>query len=104
MNTALIVAALLAGWCGTPYPRRFPFPWPFPEPFPKPNPPRPELVPNPVISNILGAVGGLIAYGVLTIAFKDQLTLTNVLVSGFLGGRFINDLGGLLFKPQATKK
>ena len=53
----------LAGWCGTPWRRRWPWPWP-PGPDPDPRGPHPEPwgpSPDPwIIIKVLGIVGGIV--------------------------------------------
>src|SRR5688572_29777227 len=47
----------LAGWCGTPWRRRWPWPWPGPGPDPDPRGPSPDPW---LIIKIIGVVGGII--------------------------------------------
>jgi hypothetical protein len=99
------ILAALAGWCPTGWPRwvprrpRWPWWWPVP-PIPDPPGPRPEEGPRPepwqegphpepwepIVSGILGAVGGIAAWAILGGRFGGDGGLIPVAVIGFLGG------------------
>ncbi len=89
MAASYFIVALIAGWCGTPYPKRWRFPWPFP-PIPGPGP---DPI-CPVCGSILGAMGGVIIHGIVAWLFPNEINVTSALVSGFIGGRLLNDLAG----------
>ena len=51
----------LAGWCGTPWRRRWPWPWPGPGPEPDPGPDPRGPSPDPwIVVKVIGVVGGII--------------------------------------------
>jgi hypothetical protein len=99
------ILAAIAGWCPTGWPRWVPWrgwPWwwpipPIPDPDPGPRPeegarpepwlerPHPEPW-EPIVSGILGAIGGMGAWAVLGDRFGGDGGLTSVAVIGFLGG------------------
>lgn len=84
MTSLTILLALLAGWCGTPYPRRWKLPYP---PFPFP----PEPAPCPVCGKVMGALGGLafnVGFYFLT---GIDLNIETTLIAGYIGGVFFND-------------
>lgn len=85
MNAITIILALIAGWCGTPYPHRWRFPYPFPEPLP------PQPRPCYVCGNFLGAVGGVVATLTMTYVLGKDVSIEATLIAGYIGGRFTND-------------
>ena len=97
MTVTLTILAFIAGWCGTPYPRRWRFPWPWPPP-----PPEPDPI-CPVCGNILGAIGGIVLYAIISSVLPNEVGVVTSLVSGFVGGRFLNDIGGMV-NPTKMKR
>jgi predicted lipid-binding transport protein (Tim44 family) len=83
MNTQFLVLAAFVGWCGTPWPRRWPWPWP---------PPPPD--PNPWISKIIGVIGG-IAGGWALGSMGGAEGIVAVAIGAWAGSVFFNDLYGL---------
>lgn len=98
MNLALISTALLAGWCGTPYPGRFRFPLPWFDKIPG------DFLICPRCGRLLGALGGLFFYGAVALFMKEELNLTNVLIGGFMGGRLINEITAIFSNPSQNLK
>jgi hypothetical protein len=96
MTALTITLALLAGWCGTPYPRRWKFPFP-PIPFP------PEPDPCFVCGKILGALGGLAFNLGLHYLTSIEPNIETTLVGGYLGGIFLNDTAASLMDSFKTK-
>ena len=94
MTLSLALLALIAGWCGTPYPRRWRVPWPFP-PIPDPRPPGCS-----VCGNVLGAIGGIVLYAIVASVFPNEAGVVTSLVTGFVGGRFLNEIGGLVMPTK----
>lgn len=86
MNAAIYAVAMLAGWCGTPWPRRWPIPFPWP-PKPEPDPP-----PCPVCGNIISTLAGLGIVVLFAQVLDAELSIAGAGVVGFVGGRFVGDL------------
>ena len=92
MDTSLFVLGLLAGWCATPWPLRYPW-WRWashrqPEPA------------CPLCGNLICALGGLGAAAVLAALWPEQFNLTNTLLMGLLGGR----IAGALYAGFAPQR
>ncbi|GGD57813.1 hypothetical protein GCM10011514_22390 [Emticicia aquatilis] len=84
MTATIIILALLAGWCGTPYPRRWRFLYP---PIPKPDP---EVC--SVCGKVMGALGGLsLNLGLYYVGGLD-LSIETTLIAGYIGGILVNDI------------
>jgi len=84
MNPMQFVYWALVGWCGTPWPRKWPLP---------PNPDPEPWWRGPFIGIVGGIIGGY--------AFGAALGMDNMVVSSFgalAGGRVLNDLAGGLMK------
>lgn len=80
MELSLFVLGMLAGWCGTPWPIRFPW-WRWPPP-----PPTPEPV-CPLCGNIFATLGGLAGTAVLASLWPNEVHVSSVILVGALGGR-----------------
>lgn len=79
MEPITFVYWALVGWCGTPWPRRWPVPPPPPEPWWR--------------SALLGVIGGIIGGW----AFGSALGMDGMVASSFgalAGGRILNDIAG----------
>jgi hypothetical protein len=105
MNTALLIAWAIAGWCGTPFPRG-PW-WRFPPPPPPPDPFR------EIAFRLAGVAGGIAGGFLYNSAFPMQsLDAVNVAATAFgafLGGMLASDLAGLAMglgdpSPQPSVK
>lgn len=85
MEASLLVLGLIAGWCGTPAPIRFPW-WRWPRP------PRPEPV-CPACGNLFALLGGLAATAVLQGLWPNDAGVAATILIGAVGGR----LAGMLY-------
>jgi hypothetical protein len=86
----LYVMWVFAGWCGTPYPIRFP--WPPGPPPPGPDDPWPIIK---IISIIGGVIGGWMTQQVIGGESASLVTLTTM-AGAFFGGGFSGGLVGLI--------
>ena len=88
---ALYLMSALVGWCGTPWPRRWPRPkgWP---PVPKPDPP-----PCLVCNSFAGLIGGVVLAAVAMVVLNDH-SLAGVGIAAFAGGRIFSDLHAAMFE------
>ncbi len=85
--TAIYAAfSLLVGWCGTPWPIRWPIPIP-------PWPPEPDP-PCPVCGNVISALGGLVGGYLVTQLVPEQISLVSVSIGAFVVGRLAGDFYG----------
>jgi hypothetical protein len=82
MSVPLLIVSALVGWCGTPWPRRWPWPWP---------PPGPD--PDPWLTKVIGVVGGLIG-GFVVGQLADPGLLAAV-VGGWVGAVLLSEIYGL---------
>lgn len=82
MNAQLFVLAALVGWCGTPWPKRWPWPWP----------PPPD--PNPWMSKIIGVIGGVLGGWALG-AMSGAEGVVAVAIGAWVGSVLLNDIYGL---------
>jgi hypothetical protein len=90
MTPSVILWWLIVGWCGTPYPRKWPWP-------PPPDPVRPT--PDPWISKVAGLIGGFAGGWVTSLMFNaDLATAAGLLLTtagAWAGSVLVNDLYGL---------
>ncbi len=87
MNLIYAAVSLLVGWCGTPWPIRWPIPIP---PRPEPDPP------CPVCGNVVSALGGLIGGFLVTQLVPNEVSLVSVAIGSFVVARIAGDLYSLV--------
>lgn len=93
MTITYAVIALLVGWCGTPWPKRWPIPLP----------PPPDPWPCPVCGNVVSAVGGLVGGFLVTQVFPNEISLVSVSIGAFVLGRIAGDVFNAVTRKQVPK-
>ena len=92
MSLSLLIFWGVAGWCGTPWPRRWPLP--------PPPPPAPKWFINRIVGIVGGVVGGLLFNQAWPVQeFQGSLGLAVVAsgVGAFIGSLFLQDILGRFF-------
>jgi hypothetical protein len=93
MTVGLLVLWILVGWCGTPWPRRWPWP--------PPPPPDPWLL--KVVNIVGGVVGGWAFNLVWSLPAGDAVTgvaAAATALGAFVGSVILGDLYGLVMSRQ----
>lgn len=83
MNAQLFVLMALVGWCGTPWPRK----WPWPPP--------PD--PDPWMNKVIGVVGGILGGWAISAMVGDAGAngVITAAVGAWVGSNILNDIYGL---------
>lgn len=81
MDISLLAFWGLVGWCGTPWPRRWPFPWP----------PGPD--PDPWIAKVIGVAGGIL--GGLAFGQFTDTSLVIGAIGAWAGSTILSEIVGL---------
>lgn len=84
MDIAYAVLSLLVGWCGTPWPIRWPIPIP-------PWPPEPEPI-CPICGNVISSLGGLVGGVLVTQVFPSEISFVSVAIGAFVISRIAGDI------------
>ncbi|MDH5508661.1 MAG: hypothetical protein OEZ02_15675 [Anaerolineae bacterium] len=80
MSGPMLAVSLLVGWCGTPWPRRWPWPPPGPDP-------------DPWLTKVIGLVGGVVGGWVFNQYIDTSLVMAAV--GAWLGSVLLNEIVGL---------
>lgn len=91
MSTTLVLLWILVGWCGTPWPRR----WPWPPPPP----------PDPWMIKFVNVVGGVVGGWLFNRIWPAGEVVTGIAaaattVGAFVGAVVLGDLYGLFASQQ----
>lgn len=92
MSITFLIIGFLAGWCGTPWPKRWPIPWP---PVPKPDPP-----PCWICGNFASGIAGVFTAFLVMNFIPEEVDLATISITSFIGGRLGGDLYNAIKKQQ----
>lgn len=90
MNIALLVLWALVGWCGTPWPRRWPWP--------PPPPPDPWF--TKIVNVVGGVVGGWLYYQIWAAPEMTSIGAAATALGAIVGSIVFGDVYGLVRRQQ----